>query len=156
ACAWLFTHRFFPHPLANAELYVCFGPALLLLIVALVAVLFVGLSSRVTNDDDGEWWSRAGAWVLIAPVGPALAKALFFFGARIAEAVHASLIPLMSLGGISGLVTALIGFSKKTFWRPRSSADETKQSVVRSILLAVAAPTFVAILLMLLSLGVTI
>ena len=154
AGAWLFTHRLFPHPSGNAELYVCIGPALFLLIIALVAVLFVGLSSRATDDEDREWWSRAGAWVLIATVVPVVLNLLFLYGARIPEALHLSLAPLAGVGGISGLFTALLGFSKKTFWRPRSDADKTKQSMLSNLLLALAAPTFVAVLMILLSVGV--
>ena len=29
------------------------------------ATLFVGLMSRVTTDEDREWWARSGSWTLL-------------------------------------------------------------------------------------------
>ncbi|MFL6414260.1 MAG: patatin-like phospholipase family protein, partial [Bryobacteraceae bacterium] len=65
--AWLFSSlasNF--HPALNGDsFYACFGVPFVFLILASVGVLSVGVSSKITGDDDREWWSRAGAWVLV-------------------------------------------------------------------------------------------
>lgn len=59
------------HPTtADGKLYfACFAVPLVLATLMAVGVFSVGISSKVTNDDDREWWSRAGAWMLIATAG---------------------------------------------------------------------------------------
>jgi hypothetical protein len=155
--AWLLTHRIFRQPAGDSdslELYVSVAPGLVLMLIALSAVLYVGLSSRVTNDEDREWWSRAGAWALIATVVPIGANFLFLYGAKLPAAIGARLVTFAGAGGVAGLITAILGFSRKTLWRPASDTDKTKGSISRSIILAVAAPLFVAVLFILVSAGV--
>ena len=54
------------HPTLNGRaFYTCFGVPFVFLILSSVGVLSVGVSSKITGDDDREWWSRAGAWVLV-------------------------------------------------------------------------------------------
>lgn len=65
--AWLFSFiavRFHP-AFIGPLLYACLGVPLVFAALAAVGVLAVGASSKITEDDDREWWSRAGAWVLI-------------------------------------------------------------------------------------------
>ncbi len=65
--AWLFSSlaaHF--HPTVSGDgFYACFGVPFVFLILSSVGVLSVGVSSKITGDDDREWWSRAGAWVLV-------------------------------------------------------------------------------------------
>ncbi|HEY3938673.1 MAG TPA: hypothetical protein VGL97_14655 [Bryobacteraceae bacterium] len=57
------------HPaLVNPDAYCCLAVPTVFATLALVGVFSVGAASRFTDDDDREWWSRAGAWVLIASV----------------------------------------------------------------------------------------
>ncbi len=92
--------------------YVCFAPPLLLLAMLSTEGIFIGLVSRHTDDEDREWWSRAGGWLLIG--------SLFWMGLRILSVFGPLLIhwleaqaPVMvsTLGGLSGIATALLGFS---------------------------------------------
>ncbi len=54
------------HPALNGRaFYTCFGVPFVFLILSSVGVLSVGVSSKISGDDDREWWSRAGAWVLV-------------------------------------------------------------------------------------------
>jgi hypothetical protein len=48
--------------------FACFAVPLVLTTLMAVGVFSVGVSSKVTNDDDREWWSRAGALMLISTV----------------------------------------------------------------------------------------
>ena len=54
-----------PAPTKHALNYVCFAPALFLAVLLLVNFLFTGLASRITADEDREWWGRSAAWILI-------------------------------------------------------------------------------------------
>jgi len=55
----------FHGPAVDVSIYACFGVPLVSATLAAVGVVSVGVSSKITEDDDREWWSRAGAWVLI-------------------------------------------------------------------------------------------
>ncbi|HEX8152144.1 MAG TPA: patatin-like phospholipase family protein, partial [Thermoanaerobaculia bacterium] len=59
----------FLRPLENsipwAELYVCLAVPLVMLVFYVQAGVFVGISGKVNEDQDREWWGRAGAWLLI-------------------------------------------------------------------------------------------
>jgi patatin-like phospholipase len=56
---------FVPAPANHALNYVCFAPALFLAVLLLVNFLFTGLASRITGDEDREWWGRSAAWIVI-------------------------------------------------------------------------------------------
>jgi hypothetical protein len=49
----------------GSSLYTCLAVPLVLLTFNVAAILAVGLTSRVTDDNDREWWARAAGWVLI-------------------------------------------------------------------------------------------
>jgi Patatin-like phospholipase len=51
------------------NLYACIAVPLVQFTLMTVGVLSVGISSKVTTDDDREWWSRAGGWMMIAALG---------------------------------------------------------------------------------------
>lgn len=55
-------------PTISVDVYSCIAVPIVFAALALIGVLSVGASSRVTDDEDREWWSRAGAWVLITSV----------------------------------------------------------------------------------------
>ena len=46
-----------------------FSVPLILAIIGGAGSLFVGIASGETTEDDREWWSRFGAWLLIAIFG---------------------------------------------------------------------------------------
>jgi hypothetical protein len=48
--------------------FTCLAVPFVLLAFSAAALLTVGLSSQVTDDEDREWWSRAGGWLLIVTV----------------------------------------------------------------------------------------
>ncbi|MFL6452352.1 MAG: patatin-like phospholipase family protein [Bryobacteraceae bacterium] len=64
--AWLFSSLAASlHPALNGDaIYAVLGIPIVFLILACVGVLSVGVSSKITGDDDREWWARAGGWVV--------------------------------------------------------------------------------------------
>ena len=80
--------------------YSIFSTPLVLLLMAFEAVLLTGFTSRVSNDDDQEWWSRAGAWVLIAAVAWILVHSLVLFGPLLLLTLEGTVAKLA--GGLPG------------------------------------------------------
>ncbi|HEV8580479.1 MAG TPA: patatin-like phospholipase family protein [Thermoanaerobaculia bacterium] len=154
--AWIAASQLFP-AVDNeliTELYVCFAAPLLLFLFLVAATLFVGLSSYYTTDADREWLARAGAWILIASAVRIAFSAIVIFGP---VAVLKFTAWVSSIGGVSGLVTLLLGRSAKTKGKKSSQPDQQdKTSVVLDKLLVLAAPTFAASIFVLLSLGTTV
>jgi hypothetical protein len=48
----------------------------------LVNFLFTGLASKVTKDEDREWWGRSAAWILITIVGWIVFNVIVLWGAQ--------------------------------------------------------------------------
>src|SRR5947209_795663 len=110
----------------TTELYVCFGVPVFLLTFLAGATVFVGVTSfsRRIDDEDRECWARFGAWVLIASLAWAAFNTLVIFGPL---ALLASPKLLAAVGGLSGLVSILVGKSALTPAREKA-ADENDQS----------------------------
>ena len=131
-----------------AEWYAGFGVPGILAIFLLTATLFVGVASRYTDDDDREWWGRSGSWLLLAGVLWVAAATLVMFGPGLLAITPAV---ITSLGGFSGLIALVLGFSSKT-------AATTNQRDRRSVKVAdyavkLATPIFIVFLLTVLILG---
>lgn len=130
-----------------AEWYACFAMPGFLAMFLLTATVFVGVASRYTDDHDREWWGRAGAWVLIAGTTWGALGALVVFGPGLM-----SLMPtvIASLGGLSGVISLVLGFSAKT-----SATAKAKPSLADLVLdraVRLSAPVFIICLLALLAL----
>ncbi|MEK6321256.1 MAG: patatin-like phospholipase family protein [Acidobacteriota bacterium] len=157
---WLAATRIFPKPVYDAnnsipdtEIFVCFALPLLLVFLLLAVTLFVGLASRRTSDEDREWLARFGAWVLIGVLVWSLASSLVIFGPYwLLKAGAWAQAAVATAGGIAGLITIIFGRSSKTAANDSNEA-EGKQSPFRSLALALAAPVFVLIVLVGLSLA---
>jgi hypothetical protein len=148
---WLCTRRIFQlDDPAELPLYVCIAPGLLLLLIALLTTLFIGLSSGTTSDDDREWLSRAGAWVLIVVVGWTVGSAISLFGPGLPGWVSSA---IASFGGLAGVLTALLGYGHWTpAQEPKDPKEQSLATRVSNLLLKIAAPIFVVALLVVLSL----
>jgi hypothetical protein len=160
---WCLATLVFPNPAAanattNLLLYVCFASPAFLSALLLAECVFVGLSSYLTSDHDREWWSRSGAWVLIYIVVWSAASSLLIFGPMAILKLSAELkAAAASLGGISGLITIILGRSSKT--APQQSAAEgkprpsEKKTGIRDLALKAAVPIFAITLILLIALG---
>lgn len=133
--------------------YVCLAVPILLLIYLAGEILFVGLISLITEDEDREWWSREDAWILIAALGWAAASSLVVLGpiglGKLSAYIGAS------IGGISGLITLLLGHSSSTPANSKQAEQASGTAIAKDIALKLAAPIFTIFLLVMLVLGVT-
>ncbi|HEU4500351.1 MAG TPA: patatin-like phospholipase family protein [Nitrospira sp.] len=136
-------------PVADyAEWYATFAVPAFLSMFLLTATLFVGVASRYTDDHDREWWGRAGAWTLIAMLTWSAGGALVIFGPGLLSYTPAL---MTSVGGVSGVISLVVGFSSRT-----AATGKTKPDLVDLILdraVRLAAPLFIACLLVLVTLG---
>ncbi|MBI3629657.1 MAG: patatin-like phospholipase family protein [Candidatus Rokubacteria bacterium] len=92
--------------------WVCFAVPLFVAMFLLSAVVFIGLVSRWTDDEDREWWARAGAWMLIVVVAWSAGSVLVVFGPGWLGALGA--IKISALGVLSAVASALGAWSSRT------------------------------------------
>lgn len=132
--------------------YVCFALPMVLAIFTVSAMLYVGLISFVTDDDDREWLSRSDAWVLIVIFGWIAVSALVLYGPIGLGKAQAWVI---SIGGVSGLISILAGRSPSTKGSDKQAEKPSLISMVMSKALVLAAPLFIIFSLTLLTLADT-
>lgn len=138
----------------HAQLYLCLAVPVFLLILFVQASVFVGLSSRRNEDEDREWWGRAGAWLLLSAVVIGALDAITIFGPTF---LYRAPIILSSIGGVSGIAAALFGFSSKTAATGKEKEHEgkTKAAAPMNALSVLAVPLFVVVALAAIALGTT-
>ena len=153
--AWIAAVKILPAPalqvssIPDTELYVCFAFPLLLTAFLLALTLFAGLFSRWTNDEDREWWARSASWVLIVIVFWSLLSPLVIFGPIL---FFKSPLLVSSLGGITGIMSALAGWSAKTAGSNKDKAKGGWLSILVNNGTTLAALAFFMVLLAALSL----
>lgn len=148
---WLLVDKVFPN--MGWDPYVALGPPLLLLAFALPVVLFVGVTSNVLQDEDREWLSRAGAWLLLFTLGWAGICSLVL----VAPTWEFDLpswgrSAFAAAGGLGGILTALGGFGLRIKSQGNESQSERPAAKAPGIpfmgvILQLAAATFVVIFL---------
>ena len=137
-----------------SELYVCFAVPICLLIFFVQNAAFVGISSKVNEDYDREWWGRGGALMLMTAVILALGCFVAVFGPVL---LYRAPVLVSSIGGVSGLLAGLLGFSAKTPASDKKKDEKPSKSTAASgFVLALAVPLFVLALLAGISLGTTV
>lgn len=136
-------------PAPMAELYVCFSVPVVLLIFFAQASIFVGLSSRLNEDFDREWWGRAGALLLMVSGLGGAAAFISVFGPVL---LYRAPVILGSLGGASGIGAALLGRSSKT---AANDGQKSESGGITTALTALIVPLFAVILLAAISLATT-
>jgi hypothetical protein len=149
--AWLAATKLFPDVTPGlSEIYACFAAPLLLFLFLLAATLFVGLSSYYTSDADREWLARAGAWILIVVAVRIVLFAIVIFGP--VALLHAPTW-ISSIGGISGLITLILGRSSGTKGRKdqQEKGEQSLTAVGLDKLLVFAAPVFAVSILVVLA-----
>jgi hypothetical protein len=125
-CSW--TH---PYVTQSWELYLCLAPPLVLVVFLIAATIFVGLATFWTDDEDREYWSRMGAWILIASFAWAALGVISLFGPELFTQ-QKLWSKLLTYGGslLVSAVTAYFGFSAKS---PANPDSETGQSSSASL-----------------------
>ncbi len=143
ALLWVMAVKFFPSPGSGAVPYMTLAPAVLLLGFFLLNSLFVGVTSRCSDDDDREWFARAAGWLGAVIVGWLVIHGLVFWVPKWVEiylgpAMKAS---IAASGGILGFLAAKIGASSKT-----PAVFENNPATKKNVLLSAAAGGFFALL----------
>ena len=131
--------------------YATLGFPFVLGVIALATVVQIGLSREETSDDDLEWWSRFGGWLLIvlvcwlaASVVVLVLPQLFRWMAR--EVVGLVDLPGITLSGALGVLTSVVG--GLTALATRSAPGESSNpGPIRRVIASLAAPIFVVLLL---------
>ena len=129
------------HPDLALEIYVSCAAPLLLLLFLLATTFFVGLTSKFTSDEDREWLARCGGWIMIVILLRGGLSFLVFFGPLL---WHRAGVALMAaVGGVSGLVTLILGFGSKSGAKERQRGEPLPISAkIANVALALAAPLF--------------
>jgi hypothetical protein len=130
---------------------VLFGVPWILLSQMTAEMVFVGLSSyQPGSDGDREWVGRAAGWYLVTAIGWFTVTFLVFAGSLVLSDFSSHLKTWIApLGGVGGIVTALIG--KSALSPGRGPQAKGAKPLPTSIILAIAAPLFAAALIILLS-----
>jgi hypothetical protein len=141
-----------PSAVVALALYTCLAVPLFMLVFLTGGVLWLGLASYYTNDADREWYARSGSLSLLAILLWIVLCGTVLFGplALTASPMYSGI--LKGLGGVSGLISLLLGKSSKT---AAGSTRESRQGASKAADVAVrlAAPLFLLFLMSLLSLG---
>jgi hypothetical protein len=156
-------HAFDGHPIpCDGEdvislLYATIAPPLFILSFTLAATFFVGLASDFMSEDDREWWSRFGAWALIAATTWTVAgMVVLLLPQWIGDAKQLATAGAATLG--SGALTILGGLSRSTIFKPQP--DDPKKPRRRNRVLArgvrIALPIFIVLFAVFLSLATDI
>ncbi len=148
-------HTLLPISALTTELYACFAAPAFLLVFLLGATFYIGVTSKSSgvDDEDREWWARLGAWILIAILGWIVFTSIVIIGPRALLSAPEWLAPL---GGVSGLLAAILGQSARTSGRKSSNGEGGgMMDAIMGKALPLLALVFIVFLLSLLSLGTT-
>ena len=157
--AYLFS-RLGPYPVAPEKikillLSIIFGVPWILTSQLFAENIFIGLVSyEPESDTDREWLGRAAGWLAAGAIAWGLIAILVFAGeyaVRVAEVI--SVKALAAVGGVTGIVTALLGMSGSTPATARSDDHGSFKAIASNIVLAVAGPIFAAALVIVLSIA---
>ena len=150
---WL-TQVVFPNGAELHAIYVGTAFPLVLSFILLGAIVFIGTAGPDFDVADLEWWSRFGAWVLIAATAWLVVSAVVFGGPVAFTWARDALAGSLNLheahaSALTGLVVPVLGAIGA--WMTRPSSARGTPPVVRRLLLAVSGPAFVVALLATLS-----
>ena len=131
-----------------ADWYTCSAVPVFLSLFLLAATFFIGSASRLTGDGDREWWGRAGSWVLIGNVAWAGAAGIVIVGPWALSQLSTW---VASAGGLTGLLTVMIGFSAKTAAKPEEEEPGWWMQLGRRCYLLLLVPLTVVVILIILA-----
>ncbi len=151
AASWVLVNKVYPW--TNWPSFTTIGPPLLLLSFLASGGIFVGLSSTRLQDGDREWLARAAAWILLFVACWAVICGLVLMApgwvfqqtARLTTVIAAS-------GGLAGWLCSSAGFSSFSLPTNESASEKpTIKSIALDIASKLAAPIFVGVLIVCLS-----
>lgn len=124
----------------------------------LAGTLLVGVTSYVTEDEDREWWARAGGWYLAVAGGWMVFSALVLYAATVLNFMNMQLsAAFTALTGFSGWTAARLGASSRTesgrSKEDRPIAQLPYKSFLSELFARIALPLFLVLLTMLLAMA---
>jgi len=138
--------------LGHPHAYTVLGLPVLLGAFLLGVSLFLGLASLWTSDLDREWWARVGGLLLLLSTGWAVLAVITvyapIYGAKLPGLAKAG---VAALGGVTGIVTLVLGYGARTIGKKGDPADGSSSN--SELLLKVAAPLFALALLGVIAIG---
>jgi hypothetical protein len=138
--SWLLANDVYPD--SSWPLYITVAAPLLLLAILFAGCIFVGVASRELKDEDREWLSRGGAWVLLYVVAWAVICTLVLLAPDWALGFPVwGKSALAGAGAIGGWTSALVGSSPKTS-ASRAPDGAPPTPLPLRIAMALAAPAF--------------
>lgn len=141
--------------------YACFAIPVILALMAFTGILLAGLTSNYTEDEDQEWWARAGAWIFIVILGWSVVCVIVLYGpqllidlpARLVEGNFFSKEMLVAVGGIiSGVISIFGGFSSKAPANDQEAKKSGFMGTLLTLLLNVASAVFLVFIIIVLAL----
>lgn len=145
SAAWYLANFIYPN--VGWPVYITIAPPLLIVALMLATSFFVGFTSRVLQDEDREWLSRAGAWCSLFVVAWTGVCALALLGPTWAARLPAwGRSTLAAAGAAGGWVSALAGFSRRTV-ASNSPDKAARPPLVMRLATALAAPVFAVALI---------
>ena len=151
---WVGSTELFPRPLEVKGGYACLAVPFLFAALSIGSVLYIGLGRRFTSEEDREWWASAGGWGLMTITLWVASHALVIYGPpALLSLGEKTATYIVSLGGLTGVATAVWGYLSKT-----STVDLVKTDSIFRRMLTRVGPTlgslvFALILLLLISLA---
>ena len=140
----------------ETAIYVWLATPLVLASLAGGAMVRIGVLSRLmeSTDEIREWWSRFGAWVIIATLSWIVLAGLVLFGPALLLSAQSGWgrTAWAAVGGASGLLTIFLGKSSQTPATDEAARSARPTGRAMQIILAVAAPLFVCFSIVVLSL----
>ena len=142
AVAWVVANYIYPS--TTWPVYTTVGAPLLLLSLLFAGALFVGFASHMLNDEDREWLSRAGAWVLLFIVGWSGMCALVLLApAWLMRLPLWIKSVLATAGGAGGWLTSLAGRSPSSSTAASRDNSNAVTKLVTRAAMVLGAPAFV-------------
>jgi hypothetical protein len=141
--------------------YACFAVPIILGLLSFTGLMLAGLTSNYTEDDDQEWWARAGAWVFIAMIGWSVISVLVLyapqllinFPRQLAQGKIFSKEVLTTVGGIvSGAIALYGGFNSKAPATDQEAKKSGFTGTLVQLLINVAALVFLVFIIVVLAL----
>ena len=157
---WLIIVRLFSAPMSGiataplsfgalrVEAFVVFAPSLYLLAFFVQTMMFVGITGKLNDDQDREWWARWAGWLLIISVSTMAIGAIAVYGPLLIAAIPRT---VAALGGVTGLITLVLGRSGSSPATPSVKASQTRAAKLANLSLSTAAPIFAVVIIAFLS-----
>ena len=154
---WVGSTEIFPQPLEVKSGYACLAVPFLFAALSIGSVFYIGLGRRFTSEEDREWWASAGGWGLMTITLWVASHALVIYGPpALLSLGEKTATYIVSLGGLTGVATAVWGYLSKT-----TTVDLVKTDSIFRRMLTRVGPTlgslvFALILLLLISLATSL